>query len=274
MPGHAVLIKRRAECRAHDALLGDGLDSAACAEACAAVPGCHFFVHGTGSKSGECYHEFAADETCPEGWEADDFDFYKLVRWTHVGSARLRRHRECGSADSKLGEFPGRVDLCAAACARKTGCHFFIFGTSSLKAGHCWHEFTSADECPEGWEDDSYDFYELTGAPWAPRIPDLPDTAAPFLTGFATACALLFAFVLLARRHACMRRCMIAQLRNPSDRVEADDVGVALAEPRRLAAVHAEAELPARSLLGPTGMAAERSDSRCWSLGAPSESIW
>ena len=54
-----------------------------------------------------------------------------------------------------------------AACARKAGCNYFIFGVGK-KAGSCWQEFTSGDECPEGWEADDFDFYELDAPPSPP----------------------------------------------------------------------------------------------------------
>lgn len=159
----SVLLRSGAECSAGDAYLGGSMTLSACQSACHNTLGCRYFVFGHGAKAGECYHEFTSDAACPEGWQIDDYDFYQLVTWRHVGSVSLRRHVECRSADAKLGDFPGRVDECAAACARKTGCHYFIFGTG-YKEGSCWHEHTSDDDCPEGFEVDEYDFLELGGS--------------------------------------------------------------------------------------------------------------
>ena len=49
-----------------------------CANACYAADGCSFFLYGLGSKAGRCYQETTSDESCPEGWEAADFNFYAL----------------------------------------------------------------------------------------------------------------------------------------------------------------------------------------------------
>ena len=40
--------------------------------------GCDFFIYGKDTKSGVCYWEKTADASCPEGWEADAYDFYSL----------------------------------------------------------------------------------------------------------------------------------------------------------------------------------------------------
>ena len=75
---------------------------------------------------------------------------------------KLRRQgMECKSSDSKLGNF-GSLDECAAACKKTTGCNFFIYGFGT-KSGACYWEFTEQNSCDEGWEEDLYDFYEMTG---------------------------------------------------------------------------------------------------------------
>lgn len=35
-------------------------------------------VRGDGQKYGKCYREHTASESCPEGWEVDSYDFYKV----------------------------------------------------------------------------------------------------------------------------------------------------------------------------------------------------
>ena len=287
----AALLRRSAECHSSDRYLGTFLTLAQCQAACAAVPACRFFLFGVGAKAGRCYHEFTMDATCPEGWQADNYTFYERVSWSRLGSAVLRRHAECSSADFKLGEFPGRVDLCAAACARRAGCHYFIFGTGR-KAGHCWHEFTHADECPEGWEADEYDFYELeahdvatddtrrgSGAPLPPSrlaavTRERPQVGA-FLTGFLSALALMWMILLHARRqitdgHEGWLRAMVMMIppgpllrhRRCNNDDEEEAAGRARAreqreEPQRLLAVR-------DSALGGASFRAEPSDSHRW----------
>ena len=77
----------------------------------------------------------------------------------------VKTNAECASGDLKLGEF-ATVAECAAAC-RQSACRFFIYGHDyePTKRGHCWHEFTYDASCPEGWEEDGYDFYELVWTP-------------------------------------------------------------------------------------------------------------
>ena len=67
---------------------------------------------------------------------------------------------ECVSNDEKLGSF-SKVEECANACRNKTECHFFVYGTGTIKSGWCYWEKTSNSLCHEGWEDDDYDFYQL-----------------------------------------------------------------------------------------------------------------
>jgi len=73
---------------------------------------------------------------------------------------------ECNSGDAWLGKF-GTVQGCADKCAQTEGCRFFIsgiVGSQGDKTGSCYHEKTSKKECPEGWESDSYNFYESIAA--------------------------------------------------------------------------------------------------------------
>ena len=72
---------------------------------------------------------------------------------------------ECNSADQKLGDF-STLDACAAACRATNGCTFFVYGQAQgpqgNKAGGCYYEHTKSALCSEGWETDSYNFYELS----------------------------------------------------------------------------------------------------------------
>jgi hypothetical protein len=71
---------------------------------------------------------------------------------------------ECKSADKWYGKTTSAAE-CAQVCGAAKDCRFFTFGTSGSKLGDCYRENTRSADCPEGWEVDSFDFYELQ-APW------------------------------------------------------------------------------------------------------------
>merc|ERR1712072_47579 len=76
----------------------------------------------------------------------------------HGGYKLIKSRHECKSGDTHLGS-----GLSAAECAAKTrarGGKFFVIGVGS-KAGACYQENTSSASCPQGWESDQYDFYEV-----------------------------------------------------------------------------------------------------------------
>ena len=66
---------------------------------------------------------------------------------------------ECNSADEHLGDL-NNIWECANACQEISECKYFISGTGE-KEGKCYWEKTESSDCPEGWEDDLYDFYEM-----------------------------------------------------------------------------------------------------------------
>ena len=68
---------------------------------------------------------------------------------------------KCNSSDQFLVLFTSLAE-CADKCREITECRFFIFGIEGQK-GECWWEKTKNRECPEGWEEDEYDFYEMIG---------------------------------------------------------------------------------------------------------------
>ena len=78
----------------------------------------------------------------------------------------MRSGVECTSTDAWLGPSPQRgydtVLDCALACARKSGCSYFIFGNGT-KAGDCYAEQTESEHCPQGFEQDDFSFYKLHG---------------------------------------------------------------------------------------------------------------
>ena len=81
---------------------------------------------------------------------------------------KIKADAECRSGDEWLGSF-STLEKCAAACAAKTGCEYFLYGKASgpqgSKAGRCYWEKTSDSSCSSGsWEADSYDFYGFKSA--------------------------------------------------------------------------------------------------------------
>jgi len=88
LPPYRVL-KHDAECKSRDLMLHDDSQCDGvtcimavdmCASMCAAIDGCEYFIFGKGFKFGRCYWEQTTDPSCPEGWEADEYDFYLLDR--------------------------------------------------------------------------------------------------------------------------------------------------------------------------------------------------
>lgn len=117
-----------------------------CADACKAKAGCEFFILGYGEKEGSCYHEFTATEECTEGWDVDEYNFYKVG---HAQFDLVKEDHECNSDDQYIGEFT-HAQGCADKCKDTFNCEFFLFGKND-KAGNCYHEKTATEECTEGW---------------------------------------------------------------------------------------------------------------------------
>ena len=163
------LIKSGAECKSDDADLGSFSTEKGCADKCAQTEGCRYFIYGiAGSKTRKCFHEKTSEATCSEGWESDSYNFYELST-----AILIKSGAECKSDDAFLGSF-GTVKGCADKCAQTDGCRYFIYGiygdggvptpTGGDKTGECYHEKTSDATCSEGWDSDSYDFYESIAA--------------------------------------------------------------------------------------------------------------
>ena len=157
-------MKHGAECKSNDENLGIQVSFADCANACKEKNGCKYFIYGYGSKAKMCWWEKTKTTECPEGWEQDDYNFYELTKSTNQGSIGIpiyvaKRGAECKSIDENLGSQVSFAD-CAKACKEKNGCDYFIYGYGS-KAKRCWWEKTKTADCPEGWEQDEYNFYEM-----------------------------------------------------------------------------------------------------------------
>ena len=82
-----------------------------------------------------------------------------IHNFTFLDYNLVKSGHECKSADENLGRQVSIAD-CARACRKKTGCNFFVFGTGS-KDGKCYWEKTQNTNCPEGWDEDDYNFYEM-----------------------------------------------------------------------------------------------------------------
>ena len=95
-------IKKNHECKSKDKYLGKFATMKQCANVCGKTSGCRYFVYGKGSKAGYCYQEFTKSVSCPEGWEADKYDFAQLHPTRY---AILKRDHECNSKDKRLGKF-------------------------------------------------------------------------------------------------------------------------------------------------------------------------
>merc|ERR1712072_635827 len=164
------------ECNSKEHDYGEVASVKACADKCKATKGCNFFVFGTGDKAGKCDWEKTTSASCPEGWQKDEYDFYKMNGASAKEEDRRRRRAaevlksatlvkkgyECNSKEHDYGEVAS-VKACADKCKATKGCNFFVFGTGD-KAGKCDWEKTTSASCPEGWQKDEYDFYKMNGA--------------------------------------------------------------------------------------------------------------
>ena len=66
---------------------------------------------------------------------------------------------ECSSDEGVfLGDFDN-VEGCANACLEESQCRFFIYDT--LEREYCYSEDTTSRDCPEGWVEADYNFYEI-----------------------------------------------------------------------------------------------------------------
>ena len=63
-----------------------------CALACQATYGCEYFIYGNGRDQGECYWEHttrSASGVCPEGWDEDNFDLYRLDEFKGIAKEMI-----------------------------------------------------------------------------------------------------------------------------------------------------------------------------------------
>lgn len=75
----------------------------------------------------------------------------------------LQKGKECNSGEKYLGQFE-TVENCAYACFAEQNCKYFIYGYGTVSNKWCYHEYHQVDAttiCPDGFQSDSYNFYEL-----------------------------------------------------------------------------------------------------------------
>jgi len=154
------LVKGSAECQSSDDNMGPVATLGDCMEAVRAAGG-KFFVYGKGQKKGACYRENTALEQCPEGWEHDQYDFFKVTA-PDLGMTLIRANAECNSKDDSFGMQPS-VFACMTV-TRAAGGTFFIYGKGA-KGGACFRENPKSEKCTEGFQKDSYDFFKVTPPP-------------------------------------------------------------------------------------------------------------
>ena len=70
----------------------------------------------------------------------------------------MRAGYQCDSEDQHIGDFT-YVSECANACPEISDCNYFIFGGGG-KAGSCFWEKAESVDCPEGWIEAEFFFYQ------------------------------------------------------------------------------------------------------------------
>jgi len=112
----------------------------------------------------ECWMEGTTRENvCDDKINDQQYDLYKITGNTGDSKASLvKKSVECKSGDTKIaGGAQGSVLECRNA-VKKQGGKFFIFGRPREGKDHeCWMEYTSSASCPQGWEKDKYDFWQV-----------------------------------------------------------------------------------------------------------------
>ena len=61
-----------------DVILSGENSVSECADSCRQTIGCIYFIYGYDAKQGKCYWEKASSDDCSEGWESDQYNFYRI----------------------------------------------------------------------------------------------------------------------------------------------------------------------------------------------------
>jgi len=96
------LVRANVECRSRDRWLGRYGNVAQCAAACKRTSGCQTFVFGIRNKHGKCYQEYT-DARCRNGWERDNYNFYKMnqVASRYSGRGWCETFHSCKRGDGR-----------------------------------------------------------------------------------------------------------------------------------------------------------------------------
>ena len=101
--------------------------------------------------------ESCTQGTCPNGGICMND---KCIRSTMVTAGV-----QCQSDHESLGKSLGTFDSfyeCEQACIDKEGCKYFLYGQPGTgNAKNCYWEKTESASCPEGFEEDTYNFHSL-----------------------------------------------------------------------------------------------------------------
>merc|ERR1711871_1335913 len=81
----ACLVRSNHECKSGDEDLGKKATLQECKNAVKENKG-EFFSYGINGNEGQCFKENARVGDCPDGWQADQFDFYRLSQGGCHGS--------------------------------------------------------------------------------------------------------------------------------------------------------------------------------------------
>ena len=82
----------------------------------------------------------------------------RVVNASKGGYRLLRKGHECMSKDESMGQ------SCSLQGVQTSAAESLIVGisyTEQAQRGKCFHEKTPNETCPEGFEEDQYDFYAI-----------------------------------------------------------------------------------------------------------------
>ena len=97
VPSHR-LVREGVRCQSSgDKHLGYFGSVRECSHACAITNGCRYFIYSASSE--HCYQQLTTSSACPEGWEADEHDFYE----EHPNPAALMSNADEAGACTDLG---------------------------------------------------------------------------------------------------------------------------------------------------------------------------
>lgn len=166
------IVKKKASCGRSHHLLGRKRTAEDCALAVEAFGGKFFTFGRSYNPWKKCFVQYAESEACPEGWKKSTwYDFYSIpsvdaavAKESTTGGARLvKEGHYCNSEQTRIGKF-STLGKCARTAAAAGG-KYFNYDRRWPGTGNCYHVYTLAATCPQGFKKGSYDFYELPSVP-------------------------------------------------------------------------------------------------------------